>query len=152
MFAPSWYQYAYLSPYYREGEPVDAASLPWDPAEQAYWALSIRIPAGPAVCVMHLLYALLHKALRDAGVVDFDEPMLQLRNQGVILGEPRPGDCVDVQGTWEGAAFHAERKSRSMVLQTRRRGLRREATRVCGELMDRDETTLKGCGQVMQEV
>ncbi len=45
----SWYQYAYLSPYYREGEPVDAASLPWDPAEQAYWALSIRIPAGPSM-------------------------------------------------------------------------------------------------------
>ncbi len=141
----SWYQYAYLSPYYREGEPVDAASLPWDPAEQAYWAPVDTYTGGAEHAVMHLLYTrFFTKALRDAGVVDFDEPMLQLRNQGVILGEPRPGDCVDVQGTWEGAAFHAERITvYGFADPATWPAFAREATRVCGELMDRDETTLK---------
>jgi leucyl-tRNA synthetase len=37
---------------------------------------------------MHLLYTrFFHKALRDMGWSPFDEPMLQLRNQGMMLGE-----------------------------------------------------------------
>ena len=37
---------------------------------------------------MHLIYTrFFHKALRDAGVTRGDEPMIQLRNQGIILGE-----------------------------------------------------------------
>ena len=37
---------------------------------------------------MHLLYTrFFHKALRDAGIVEGNEPMLQLRNQGMVLGE-----------------------------------------------------------------
>ena len=37
---------------------------------------------------MHLLYSRFFiKALRDMGLVDFDEPFLRLYNQGVILGE-----------------------------------------------------------------
>ena len=32
----------------------------------------------------------------------FDEPMLQLRNQGQILGEERPGDRLVVAGEWVG--------------------------------------------------
>ena len=37
---------------------------------------------------MHLLYVrFFTKAMRDAGLVDFDEPMLRLINQGMILGE-----------------------------------------------------------------
>jgi leucyl-tRNA synthetase len=37
---------------------------------------------------MHLIYTrFFHKALRDAGVTRESEPMLQLRNQGIILGE-----------------------------------------------------------------
>jgi leucyl-tRNA synthetase len=37
---------------------------------------------------MHLIYTrFFHKGLRDAGVTRGDEPMLQLRNQGIILGE-----------------------------------------------------------------
>jgi leucyl-tRNA synthetase len=36
---------------------------------------------------MHLLYTrFFHKAMRDAGIVEGNEPMLQLRNQGIILG------------------------------------------------------------------
>ena len=36
---------------------------------------------------MHLLYTrFFTKALRDMDVVDFDEPMIRLFNQGIILG------------------------------------------------------------------
>jgi len=37
---------------------------------------------------MHLLYARFYtKVMRDIGLIDLDEPMLMLRNQGMILGE-----------------------------------------------------------------
>jgi leucyl-tRNA synthetase len=42
---------------------------------------------GVEHATMHLLYTrFFHKTLRDMGVVDGNEPMLQLRNQGQILG------------------------------------------------------------------
>ncbi len=43
---------------------------------------------GAEHAVMHLLYSRFFiKALRDMGLVEFDEPFLRLFNQGVILGE-----------------------------------------------------------------
>jgi len=43
---------------------------------------------GAEHAVMHLLYSrFFTKALRDIGLIDFDEPFLRLFNQGVILGE-----------------------------------------------------------------
>ena len=37
--------------------------------------------------ILHLLYArFFTKAMRDLGLVDFDEPMTRLFNQGIILG------------------------------------------------------------------
>ena len=37
---------------------------------------------------MHLLYTrFFHKAMRDAGITEGNEPMMQLRNQGMVLGE-----------------------------------------------------------------
>ncbi|MGC9396018.1 MAG: leucine--tRNA ligase [Anaerolineae bacterium] len=141
----SWYQYAYLSPYYREGEPAHADSIPWDAEEAAYWAPVDTYTGGAEHAVMHLLYTrFFTKALRDAGVVDFDEPMLQLRNQGTILGEPRSGDCVEVTGTWEGAAFKAETITvYSFTDQANWPPAERSATMVRGEVMDRDEVSLK---------
>lgn len=42
---------------------------------------------GPEHACMHLLYArFINKALRDMGYLDFDEPFLSLRHQGLILG------------------------------------------------------------------
>jgi leucyl-tRNA synthetase len=95
--------------------------------------------------VLHLLYTrFFTKALRDAGLLNFDEPMLQLRNQGVILGEPRSGDCVDVQGTWEGKAFRAASITvYSFEHQDTWPEPARTDTRVCGEVMDRDDVSLK---------
>ena len=39
----SWYQYAYLSPYYREGEPAHADSMPIDPERSRLLAAGGRV-------------------------------------------------------------------------------------------------------------
>lgn len=141
----SWYQYAYLSPYYREGESVTGNDTPWDPAELAYWAPVDTYTGGAEHAVMHLMYTrFFTKALRDAGLLNFDEPMLQYRYQGIILGEPRDGDCVEVSGTWEGNAFQA---SHIAVTPFDQRDnwppAGKGELRVCGEVLDRDDVSLK---------
>ena len=84
----SWYQYGYLSPYYEEGKPAHADSTPIDPEEAAYWLPVDVYTGGIEHATMHLIYTrFFTKAMRDMGVVDFDEPMTVLRNQGIILGE-----------------------------------------------------------------
>jgi leucyl-tRNA synthetase len=84
----SWYQYAYLSPYYLEGEPAYAGSMPIDPKEAAYWLPVDVYTGGIEHATMHLVYTrFFTKVMRDLGIVDLDEPMTVLRNQGVILGE-----------------------------------------------------------------
>jgi leucyl-tRNA synthetase len=84
----SWYNYAYVSPYYREGEPAHADSMPFDPEEGAYWLPVDQYTGGIEHATMHLIYTrFFTKAMRDMGVVDFDEPMLRLYNQGMVLGE-----------------------------------------------------------------
>jgi leucyl-tRNA synthetase len=84
----SWYQYAYLSPYYQQGEPIDADAIPFDPEEAAYWVPVDVYTGGIEHATMHLIYTrFFTKAMRDMGLVDFDEPMKVLRNQGIILGE-----------------------------------------------------------------
>jgi leucyl-tRNA synthetase len=84
----SWYQYAYLSPYFQEGKPVDANSTPVDKAEAAYWLPVDVYTGGIEHANMHLIYTrFFTKVLRDLGLFDLDEPMRMLRNQGIILGE-----------------------------------------------------------------
>jgi len=84
----SWYQYAYLSPYYKQDEPMHPDSSPFDPQEGAYWLPVDLYTGGIEHATMHLIYTrFFTKAMRDMGLVDFDEPMLMLRNQGIILGE-----------------------------------------------------------------
>ena len=84
----SWYNYAYLSPYYKEGEPAHADSTPIDPEEAAYWLPVDVYTGGIEHATMHLIYTrFFTKAMRDMGLLDFDEPMTGLRNQGIILGE-----------------------------------------------------------------
>jgi leucyl-tRNA synthetase len=76
----SWYHLRYLSPHYDKG--------PFDPKEYEYWMPVDTYTGGIEHATMHLLYTrFFHKALRDAGIVKGNEPMLQLRNQGIILGE-----------------------------------------------------------------
>jgi leucyl-tRNA synthetase len=84
----SWYQYGYLSPYYKEDEPRHAGSMPFDPKEGAYWLPVDQYTGGIEHATMHLIYTrFFTKAMRDMGVVDFDEPMTRLYNQGMVLGE-----------------------------------------------------------------
>jgi leucyl-tRNA synthetase len=76
----SWYHLRYLSPRYDGG--------PFDVEEYDYWMPVDTYTGGIEHATMHLIYTrFFHKGLRDAGVTRGDEPMLQLRNQGIILGE-----------------------------------------------------------------
>jgi leucyl-tRNA synthetase len=75
----SWYHLRYLSPHYAQG--------PFDPAEYDYWMPVDTYTGGAEHATMHLIYTrFFHKALRDMGIAEGHEPMLQLRNQGQILG------------------------------------------------------------------
>lgn len=141
----SWYHYAYLSPYYRQGEPAGPDATPWDPEEGDYWLPVDTYTGGAEHAVMHLLYTrFFTKVMRDAGLVDFDEPMLQLRNQGTILGEPRPGDFAEVTGRWKDAAFQAEEINViSFEHQETWPEPERGDGRIAGEVMDRDDISLK---------
>jgi leucyl-tRNA synthetase len=76
----SWYPLRYLSPNYDQG--------PFDPTEYNYWMPVDTYTGGIEHATMHLLYTrFFHKALRDMGITKGDEPMSQLRNQGMVLGE-----------------------------------------------------------------
>ncbi|MFN7035328.1 MAG: class I tRNA ligase family protein, partial [Bellilinea sp.] len=76
----SWYHLRYLSPWYHEG--------PFDPQEYDYWMPVDTYTGGIEHATMHLIYTrFFHKACRDMGITKGGEPMLQLRNQGMVLGE-----------------------------------------------------------------
>ena len=76
----SWYHLRYLSPHYIKG--------PFDPAEYNYWMPVDTYTGGIEHATMHLLYTrFFHKALRDMQITEGPEPMVQLRTQGMVLGE-----------------------------------------------------------------
>jgi leucyl-tRNA synthetase len=75
----SWYHLRYLSPQYDAG--------PFDRKEYDYWMPVDSYTGGAEHATMHLIYTrFFHKACRDMEIVRGKEPMLQLRNQGQILG------------------------------------------------------------------
>ena len=74
----SWYFLRYASPK-MEDAPFDAEDL-------KYWLPVDLYTGGAEHAVMHLLYARFFiKALRDMGLVCFDEPFRRLFNQGTII-------------------------------------------------------------------
>jgi leucyl-tRNA synthetase len=74
----NWYFLRYASP-----ETDDA---PFDVNKVKYWLPVDLYTGGAEHAVMHLLYARFFiKALRDIGLVDFDEPFTRLFNQGTII-------------------------------------------------------------------
>ena len=75
----SWYMLRYTCPRFEGGPYVPDILKQWLPVDQ--------YTGGAEHAVMHLLYARFFiKAMRDIGLLDFDEPFLRLFNQGVILG------------------------------------------------------------------
>jgi len=144
----SWYQYRYLSPRYDEG--------PFDPVEGAYWLPVDQYTGGIEHATMHLMYTrFFTKAMRDCGIFAptiaeakkagrptdhlFDEPMIALFNQGMILGEPRDGDPVVAEGEFEGEKFNARAVR---VIGSLAELPSSTDTLVAGEVMNRVETTL----------
>ena len=76
----SWYQFRFASPQFNEGMFDREALDMWGPVDQ--------YTGGVEHAVMHLLYArFFTKAMRDLGLLDFDEPFIRLYNQGHILSE-----------------------------------------------------------------
>jgi leucyl-tRNA synthetase len=76
----SWYHLRYLSPHNDDA--------PFDESEYNYWMPVDTYTGGSEHANMHLLYfRFFHKALRDMGITEGGEPVMQLRNQGMVLAE-----------------------------------------------------------------
>ncbi|MCK4963491.1 MAG: leucine--tRNA ligase, partial [Dehalococcoidia bacterium] len=76
----NWYFLRYTSPGYDQG--------PFDPGKMAYWMPVDQYTGGAEHATMHLLYSrFFNKAIRDLGLVNFDEPFTRLFNQGTIVME-----------------------------------------------------------------
>ncbi|MQF99630.1 MAG: leucine--tRNA ligase [SAR202 cluster bacterium] len=76
----SWYHMRYTSPSYHDA--------PIDPKTMAKWLPVDQYTGGAEHAVMHLLYSrFFNKAIRDIGLVDYDEPYLRLFNQGTIISQ-----------------------------------------------------------------
>jgi leucyl-tRNA synthetase len=100
----SWYFYRYLDP--RNG----ASAI--NPERVRRWLPADIYSGGIEHAILHLMYTRFWtKAMRDLGMIDFSEPALRLRNQGIILGEDNekmsksrgnvvdPDDLVSEYGT-----------------------------------------------------
>lgn len=76
----SWYYMRYIDPHNSE--------LPFDPAKANYWMPVDQYIGGIEHAILHLLYSrFFTKVLRDAGMLDFDEPFTNLLCQGMVLDE-----------------------------------------------------------------
>jgi leucyl-tRNA synthetase len=83
----SWYHYGYVTPYHQKGQPLQRDSLPWSREAGDYWLPVDQYTGGVEHATMHLLYTrFFTKAMRDLGLVSFDEPMQRLFSQGMVLG------------------------------------------------------------------
>lgn len=76
----SWYYARYTCPHYHNGM--------LDPAAANYWLPIDQYIGGIEHAIMHLMYfRFFHKLMRDAGLVDSDEPAKRLLCQGMVLSD-----------------------------------------------------------------
>ncbi|PZL97630.1 leucine--tRNA ligase [Pantoea graminicola] len=76
----SWYYARYTCASYKEGM--------LDPAAANYWLPVDQYVGGIEHAIMHLMYfRFFHKLLRDAGLVNSDEPAKRLLCQGMVLAD-----------------------------------------------------------------
>jgi leucyl-tRNA synthetase len=94
----SWY-YARFASYDQNNSMLDARAKYWTPVDQYV--------GGVEHAVMHLLYArFFHKLLRDEGLLQTDEPFINLLTQGMVLKDgtkmsKSKGNTVDPQALIE---------------------------------------------------
>jgi leucyl-tRNA synthetase len=76
----SWYFFRYCSP--------GAVDGPFDPDDVRRWMPVAQYVGGVEHAILHLLYMrFFTKVLHDMGMVDFDEPMRRLLNQGQVINQ-----------------------------------------------------------------
>jgi leucyl-tRNA synthetase len=76
----SWYFFRYCSPGDQDG--------PFDPADVRRWMPVTQYVGGVEHAILHLLYMrFFTKVLHDMGMVDFEEPMRRLLNQGQVINQ-----------------------------------------------------------------
>ena len=76
----SWYYLRYTDPHNEE--------LPFSPEKANRWMPVDQYIGGIEHAILHLLYSRFYtKALRDMGMLDFDEPFMNLLTQGMVLDE-----------------------------------------------------------------
>ncbi|WWO97369.1 MAG: leucine--tRNA ligase [Candidatus Dasytiphilus stammeri] len=76
----SWYYARYTCPHYSQGM--------LDPSATNYWLPIDQYIGGIEHAIMHLMYfRFYHKLLRDAGLVNTDEPAQRLLCQGMVLAD-----------------------------------------------------------------
>jgi leucyl-tRNA synthetase len=76
----SWYFFRYCSPGYQDG--------PFNPEDVRRWMPVTQYVGGVEHAILHLLYMrFFTKVLCDMGMVDFEEPMRRLLNQGQVINQ-----------------------------------------------------------------
>jgi leucyl-tRNA synthetase len=76
----SWYFYRYTDP--------RNASAPFDPASAKRWMPMDQYIGGITHAILHLLYSRFWtRVMRDLGLVDHNEPAINLFTQGMVLGD-----------------------------------------------------------------
>ncbi|WP_221801193.1 leucine--tRNA ligase [Oceanobacter mangrovi] len=117
----SWYFARYCSP---------KADQMLDPEEANYWLPVDQYIGGIEHAILHLLYSrFFHKLLRDAGLVNSDEPFKNLLTQGMVLADAfyytnenggkewvNPAE-VEIERNDKGGLAGAKRKSDGLELQ-----------------------------------
>ena len=74
----SWYFFRFLS--------ANDSTQPFDPEQAKKWAPVDQYVGGVEHAILHLLYSrFITKVMHDLGYIDFEEPFMEMLNQGMVL-------------------------------------------------------------------